>query len=87
LIELKHSQLPQYDPTDPRQVGVIAQTSGLSLILVTEDALVGGADKRRDGTVGGSNYPGKSKPDCSKHSRSKHNCWKHGRSEHGKSEH
>ena len=35
-------------------------TSGLSLILVTEDGFVGGADKRRDGTVGGSDFPGKS---------------------------
>ena len=38
-------------------VGVIEQTSGLSLILVTEDGLVGGADMRRDGAVGGSDLP------------------------------
>ena len=42
-------------------VNVRDLTSGLSLILVTEDGLVGGADQRRDGTVGGSDYPGKSR--------------------------
>ncbi len=41
----------------PDPVGIIAQTSGLSLILVTEDGLVGGADLRRDGAVGGSDLP------------------------------
>lgn len=39
-------------------IGIIAQTSGLSIIQVVEShngktSLVGGADKRRDGTVGG----------------------------------
>jgi len=28
-------------------------TSGLSIIEITDDGFVGGADKRRDGTVGG----------------------------------
>lgn len=63
------------DPLEERQVGIIAQTSGLSIIKVEERKrrhhfnfgfhygygyffkprtfLVGGADKRRDGTVGG----------------------------------
>jgi len=72
LIAREHSQLPNLDPEDPDQVGIIAQTSGLSLILVTEDGLVGGADKRRDGTVGGSDFPGKSKHGKSKHGKSKH---------------
>jgi len=34
-------------------VGVIPQTSGLSIIKVNRKRLVGGADKRRDGTVDG----------------------------------
>ena len=34
-------------------VGITALTSGLSIIEVTDDGLVGGADQRRDGTVGG----------------------------------
>ncbi len=34
-------------------VSVRALTSGLSIILVTDDGLVGGADQRRDGAVGG----------------------------------
>jgi len=34
-------------------VSVRAMTSGLSVIQVTEDGFLGGADKRRDGTVGG----------------------------------
>ena len=34
-------------------VSVRAMTSGLSIIQVTEDGLIGGADQRRDGTVGG----------------------------------
>ncbi len=34
-------------------VGIIELTSGLSMIAVTDDGLVGGADQRRDGTVGG----------------------------------
>jgi gamma-glutamyltranspeptidase/glutathione hydrolase len=34
-------------------VNVSPQTSGLSIINVTPDALIGGADLRRDGTVGG----------------------------------
>lgn len=34
-------------------VSVRSLTSGLSIIQVTDDGLVGGADKRRDGTVGG----------------------------------
>jgi gamma-glutamyltranspeptidase/glutathione hydrolase len=34
-------------------VNVNTQTSGLSIINVTPDALIGGADLRRDGTVGG----------------------------------
>jgi gamma-glutamyltranspeptidase/glutathione hydrolase len=34
-------------------VGIIEMTSGLSVIEVTDDGLVGGADQRRDGTVGG----------------------------------
>ncbi len=49
------------DPTVPpeeRSVGIITQTSGLSIIQVGEakkgrTLLIGGADKRRDGTVGG----------------------------------
>jgi gamma-glutamyltranspeptidase / glutathione hydrolase len=56
------------DPNNPGSVGVIEQTSGLSLIQVVErdrhggnnhrrrhttTILVGGADHRRDGTVGG----------------------------------
>lgn len=31
--------------------------SGLSMILVQDNAFVGGVDKRRDGTVGGSDEP------------------------------
>lgn len=34
-------------------VGIVAQTSGLSVIKVNRKRLVGGADKRRDGTVDG----------------------------------
>ncbi|MGH1484218.1 MAG: gamma-glutamyltransferase [Geminicoccales bacterium] len=34
-------------------VSVRALTSGLSIIQITDDGLVGGADKRRDGAVGG----------------------------------
>jgi gamma-glutamyltranspeptidase/glutathione hydrolase len=34
-------------------VSIAAMTSGLSVIQVTEDGLVGGADQRRDGAVGG----------------------------------
>lgn len=34
-------------------VGIISQTSGLSIINVGARYLIGGADKRRDGTVGG----------------------------------
>ncbi|HKJ56975.1 MAG TPA: gamma-glutamyltransferase, partial [Nitriliruptoraceae bacterium] len=34
-------------------VGIIELSSGLSVIAVTDDGLVGGADQRRDGTVGG----------------------------------
>jgi gamma-glutamyltranspeptidase/glutathione hydrolase len=51
------------NPADPGQVGIISQTSGLSIIQIVEEdhpghggsrtILVGGADKRRDGTVGG----------------------------------
>jgi gamma-glutamyltranspeptidase/glutathione hydrolase len=46
-------------PLEERSVGIIAQTSGLSIIQVLEGnnrnktILVGGADQRRDGTVGG----------------------------------
>ncbi len=56
-------------PFDDREVGIIAQTSGLSIIQVQQrkrrhygyyyhyyrpkTVLIGGADKRRDGTVGG----------------------------------
>ncbi len=36
-------------------VGIIEQTSGLSLIKVEGRQLIGGADHRRDGTVGGNN--------------------------------
>lgn len=56
LIERGHS-----DPTVPpaqRSVGIITQTSGLSMIQVVDaghdgTVLVGGADMRRDGAVGG----------------------------------
>ena len=34
-------------------VGVIEQTSGLSIIQVKKRRLIGGGDKRRDGTVAG----------------------------------
>ena len=34
-------------------VVVRSLTSGLSIIQVTKEGLVGGADKRRDGAVGG----------------------------------
>ena len=51
-------------PLDERSVGIITQTSGLSIISVQEQTksngsgkrktiLVGGADKRRDGSIGG----------------------------------
>jgi gamma-glutamyltranspeptidase/glutathione hydrolase len=45
-------------PPEERSVGIIAQTSGLSIIQVCESdkgktVFIGGADKRRDGTVGG----------------------------------
>ncbi len=61
-------------PLESREVGIIAQTSGLSIIKVVQKRrpyygygyqyghgyyhrpktlLIGGADKRRDGTVGG----------------------------------
>lgn len=56
LIERGHSN-PTVPPEE-RSVGIITQTSGLSIIQVTESdngnvLYVGGADKRRDGTVGG----------------------------------
>lgn len=35
------------------QVSLTTQTSGLGVIQVTEDGLVGGADYRRDGSIGG----------------------------------
>jgi gamma-glutamyltranspeptidase/glutathione hydrolase len=46
-------------PADERSVGIITQTSGLSIIQVGESdtgerIFIGGADKRRDGAVGGS---------------------------------
>ncbi len=34
-------------------VNIVEQSSGLSIIAVTDDGFVGGADPRRDGTVGG----------------------------------
>ena len=34
-------------------VNIVDQSSGLSIIAITDDGLVGGADPRRDGTVGG----------------------------------
>ena len=34
-------------------VSVRSLTSGLSIIRITEDGFIGGADKRRDGAVGG----------------------------------
>ena len=34
-------------------VGIVTQTSGLGIIQVGDGVLIGGADKRRDGTVGG----------------------------------
>jgi len=51
LLERGHSN----GGSDPEtaQVGIIAQTSGLSIINVTGRELIGGADKRRDGTVEG----------------------------------
>lgn len=39
------------------RVNIIAQTSGVSSILATDDGYVGGADMRRDGAVGGSDLP------------------------------
>ena len=63
LVERGHS-----DPNNPGTVGIIEQTSGLSIIQVVESKhhggkhhkhkhtktiLVGGADHRRDGAVGG----------------------------------
>jgi gamma-glutamyltranspeptidase/glutathione hydrolase len=69
MIARGHSD-PTVSPED-RSVGIITQTSGLSIIQVVESDhggpgkghskgryhkdtfLVGGADKRRDGTVGG----------------------------------
>ena len=41
------------DTDEEGSVGIITQTSGLSIINVRGRVLVGGADKRRDGTVGG----------------------------------
>ncbi len=41
------------NPDSETSVGIIAQTSGLSIINVGARYLIGGADKRRDGTVGG----------------------------------
>ena len=38
-------------------VSVGALTSGLSVILVTDEGLIGGADFRRDGAVGGTDLP------------------------------
>ncbi len=54
LIERGHSGPEVSDPP----VGIITQTSGLSIIQVgkakkRKSVLIGGADKRRDGTVGG----------------------------------
>jgi gamma-glutamyltranspeptidase/glutathione hydrolase len=56
LIARGHSD-PTVPPED-RSVGIITQTSGLSIIQVVESdqgktVLVGGADQRRDGAVGG----------------------------------
>ena len=34
-------------------VNIVEQSSGLSIIAITDDGFVGGADPRRDGTVGG----------------------------------
>lgn len=48
LIDKGHSMIDS-----ETQVGIIAQTSGLSIIQVTGDGFVGGGDLRRDGTVGG----------------------------------
>ena len=36
-----------------RSVGIISQDSDLSIIQVTDQGLIGGADYRRDGAVGG----------------------------------
>ena len=43
-------------------VNIRTQTSGLSLIQVDDGNLIGGADQRRDGAIGGSDLPpGKAK--------------------------